>query len=123
MVKTLTIPLVFNATNQATYNIQGGQLEKVKKIIVRQITSYSASGATPPVPICAIYSDLMTPEQSFGSICIEAETASTIAPMCELEPQNHIVSGNHVFTLSFGPGTNYVWSIVDITVLLTLSFE
>ena len=48
MVKTLTIPLIFNGTNQATYNIQGGQFEKVKKIIVRQITVYTASDTTPP---------------------------------------------------------------------------
>ena len=122
MVKTLTIPLTFSNSNQTTYNIQGGQLEKVKKITVRQISTVNNTGGA-PVPVCGLYCDLVTPEQSLGSVILTPGIDTTVAPMCELEPQNQNVTGNHVFTLSLGPGTNYSWSNIETFILLTLSFE
>jgi hypothetical protein len=66
---------------------------------------------------------LVTPEQSLCSVILTPGIYTTVAPMCELEPQNPNVTGNHVFTLSLGPGTNYSWGNIETYILLTLSFE
>jgi hypothetical protein len=121
-MRTLTIPLRFNGVNNAAYNIQGGQLADVKKIHVRQITVANAVASVPPFPAADIKSDLITADQSLGSVCLVPETYYSINLSTVVPSQAPNVTGNHTFTLFHPTDAIPDWSDTNVTVLLTITF-
>ena len=124
MTRTITVPLVFNGVNTATFNIQGAQIENIMKIIVKQATVVNDPASVPPVgvPACSVWCDLITTEQSLCSVLLTPSSEFTTNLDVLLDSTVANVSGNHTFRLQFTPNVSYDWSQINTTLLLTLTF-
>jgi hypothetical protein len=89
---------------------------------MRQLTVVNDAGSIPPVPACALYSDLITADQSLCSLSLVAGTVQSVDLVTEIEAQSLNVTGIHKFTLSFGPGISDDWSTISTTICLTMTF-
>ena len=122
MTRTITIPLIFNGANTATFNIQGAQIENVMKIIVKQATVVNDPASVPPVTICAVWCDLLTVDQSLCCVPLTPATEFSTNLDVLLDSTVANVSGIHTFRLQFAPNTSYDWSQINTTMCITLTF-